>query len=146
MACASCVGNGVLSCGRLTVVVKSGATNMVTAMSSLSLCIRPCMSRDFFFVGSAASLGVGARGITLVTFVGKIAILTGVGVVDIEFMGPAVVGVCVAAFGSVTVPWVVCVAVSIVGTIEQLFLEVVDFVVLLGHELCEVFVGGSQVG
>lgn len=117
MTCASCVGNGVLICGRRTVVGISWATNVVTAMSSLGVCIRPCLSRDFLFVGGAASFGVGSCGIALVALARKVATLTGVGVVDIESMGPAVVGVRVAALGRVTVSWGVCVAVSIVGAI-----------------------------
>ena len=60
VACASCVGNSIVVCGRRTVGERSGA-NVVTTMISLIECIHPC---HFFFVGAAATRLISIAGLS----------------------------------------------------------------------------------
>ena len=144
MACASCIGNGILICGRCTGSESSGA-NVVATMISLDVSIRPWESGNFLFVGVAAALSVSSCGFTLMSFIGEVAALTGMSVVDIVAMSPAVVAVIVTTFGGV-LGTSVAVAIAIgtsAGAIVESFFQAYDFGVFFGNELAEFFVAGG---
>ena len=152
MACASCIGNCIVICGRHT--SESSGANVVATMISLKCCIRPWESHNFVSVVVAAVFGVSMGGVTLMAVVWKVAALTGVGVVDVISMGPTVVGVVITTFGGITVVVVVVVVVvvliAIVVAVSRasigFLLEVPNFGVLASDEFSECFVASSQIG
>jgi len=146
MAGASCVGNGIVVCGRRT--SESSGAKVVATMISLKCSIRPWVSGNFVFVVGAAAFGVGACGVTLVAITGKVAALTSVGVVDVISMGPTVVGVVIPTFGGIAVVVVVVwIAIVVAGasTAVDFLLEVPNFGVLACDEFSEGFVACRQI-